>query len=131
MPGSFVAIWTGSSCGTSIWARPIGGSVLEKHLSICDSGDRRRARDRVLWQCRAPLLRYGREAAVARRSGHVRSEVLYWKNTLASATPVTDGERVIVFFGNAGLLCCDMDGKQLWHVDLGTSDRRFCIGKTP
>ena len=46
--------------------------------------------------------------------------MLYWKNTLASATPVTDGERVIVFFGNAGLLCCDLDGKQLWHVDLGT-----------
>ncbi|HEY2414681.1 MAG TPA: PQQ-binding-like beta-propeller repeat protein [Pirellulaceae bacterium] len=47
-------------------------------------------------------------------------EVLYWKNTLASSTPVTDGERVIVFLGNAGLICCDMDGKQLWHVDLGT-----------
>ncbi len=47
-------------------------------------------------------------------------EILYWKNTLASATPVTDGERVIAFFGNAGLVCCDMDGKRLWHVDLGT-----------
>ena len=47
-------------------------------------------------------------------------EVLYWKNTLASATPVTDGERVIVFFGNAGLVCTDLDGKRLWHVDLGT-----------
>jgi outer membrane protein assembly factor BamB len=47
-------------------------------------------------------------------------EVLYWKNTLASATPVTDGERVIAFFGNAGLVCCDPEGKRLWHVDLGT-----------
>jgi len=47
-------------------------------------------------------------------------EVLYWKNTLASSTPVTDGERVIVFFGNAGLLCCDRNGQRLWHVDFGT-----------
>ena len=47
-------------------------------------------------------------------------EVLYWKNTLASATPVTDGERVIAFLGNAGLMCCDMTGNRLWHIDLGT-----------
>jgi outer membrane protein assembly factor BamB len=60
----------------------------------------------LLWQHTAP-----------RTEGH---EVLYWKNTLASSTPVTDGERVIVFLGNAGLICCDMDGKRLWHVDLGT-----------
>lgn len=60
---------------------------------------------RLLWQHTAP-----------RPETH---EVLYWKNTLASATPVTDGERVIAFFGNAGLVCCDMDGKRQWHVDLG------------
>jgi outer membrane protein assembly factor BamB len=60
---------------------------------------------KLLWQHTAP-----------RPETH---EVLYWKNTLASATPVVDGERVIVFFGNAGLLCCDLDGKQLWQVDLG------------
>jgi outer membrane protein assembly factor BamB len=47
-------------------------------------------------------------------------EVLYWKNTLASSTPVTDGERVIVFFGNAGLLSCDLAGNRQWHADLGT-----------
>jgi outer membrane protein assembly factor BamB len=46
-------------------------------------------------------------------------EVLYWKNTLASATPVTDGERVIAFFGNAGLVSCELSGNRQWHVDLG------------
>lgn len=46
-------------------------------------------------------------------------EKLYWKNTYASSTPVTDGERVIAFFGNSGLVCYDFDGKQLWHRDLG------------
>jgi outer membrane protein assembly factor BamB len=37
----------------------------------------------------------------------------------ASSTPVTDGERVYAFFGRSGVLACDMDGKPLWHVEVG------------
>ncbi|MSR32167.1 MAG: serine/threonine protein kinase [Gemmataceae bacterium] len=37
------------------------------------------------------------------------------KNGFASATPVTDGERVIAFLGSAGIICLDMEGKVLWH----------------
>jgi outer membrane protein assembly factor BamB len=44
------------------------------------------------------------------------------KNGWASATPSTDGERVYAFFGNNGLLCVDLDGKQVWHVKLGPFD---------
>jgi outer membrane protein assembly factor BamB len=40
-------------------------------------------------------------------------------NTYASETPVTDGERVIAYFGNTGLFCYDMSGKPLWSKDLG------------
>lgn len=58
-------------------------------------------------------------------------EVLYWKNTLASSTPVTDGERVIVFFGNAGLFCCDFAGREQWHVDLGTFPTTHGPGTSP
>jgi len=36
------------------------------------------------------------------------------KNTYASETPVTDGERVYAYFGNIGLFCYDMDGRELW-----------------
>ena len=36
------------------------------------------------------------------------------KNTYASETPVTDGERVYAYFGNSGLYCLDRDGKQVW-----------------
>ncbi|MBI4327753.1 MAG: PQQ-binding-like beta-propeller repeat protein [Chloroflexi bacterium] len=36
------------------------------------------------------------------------------KNTYASETPVTDGERVYAYFGNTGLFCFDMDGKGVW-----------------
>lgn len=37
------------------------------------------------------------------------------KNTLASETPATDGERVYAYFGNVGLFVYDMDGKPLWQ----------------
>jgi outer membrane protein assembly factor BamB len=46
-------------------------------------------------------------------------EKLYWKNTYASSTPVTDGTRVVVFFGASGLHCFDFDGNLLWQKDLG------------
>jgi outer membrane protein assembly factor BamB len=44
------------------------------------------------------------------------------KATHANATPVTDGERVIVFFGSEGVYSYDLDGKLLWKKDLGTFD---------
>ena len=36
------------------------------------------------------------------------------KNSFASETPVTDGERVYFYFGNVGLFVFDMDGKEVW-----------------
>jgi len=50
------------------------------------------------------------------------------KNTYASETPVTDGERVYCYFGNAGLFCFDMNGKLLWSKNLGTFQTRFGWG---
>ena len=42
---------------------------------------------------------------------------LHVKNTYASSTPVTDGERVYACFGNAGLYCYDMAGRRLWSTN--------------
>jgi outer membrane protein assembly factor BamB len=41
------------------------------------------------------------------------------KSSQASATPVTDGQRVIVSFGSEGLYAYDFAGKLLWKQDLG------------
>ena len=38
----------------------------------------------------------------------------------ASHTPVSDGQRVYVFFGKTGALAFDLDGKKLWQTDVGT-----------
>ena len=39
--------------------------------------------------------------------------------SLASNSPVTDGERVYVFFGSRGLYCLDFKGGVVWQKDLG------------
>ena len=38
------------------------------------------------------------------------------KNTYASETPATDGERLYVYFGNVGLFAYLLDGKPLWNA---------------
>lgn len=38
----------------------------------------------------------------------------------ASHSPVSDGERVYVFFGKTGALAFDMEGNQLWQKSVGT-----------
>lgn len=41
------------------------------------------------------------------------------KNSYASETPVTDGERVYFYFGNAGLFVFDLNGRPVWSKPLG------------
>lgn len=72
----------------------------------------------LLWRQAAPITEY-------------KAENLYQKNTFASSTPVTDGERVIAFFGNAGMLCCNMGGKILWLADLGPFPTMHGPGASP
>jgi outer membrane protein assembly factor BamB len=44
-------------------------------------------------------------------------ETLNAKNSFASPTPITDGERVFVHFGPDGTACLDRDGKRIWAND--------------
>jgi outer membrane protein assembly factor BamB len=64
----------------------------------------RRADGRLLWETAVPTT--GVERA-------------YWKNSHASATPATDGERVYASFGTHGLAAFDFNGKLLWQQKLG------------
>ncbi|MBI3409087.1 MAG: PQQ-binding-like beta-propeller repeat protein [Planctomycetes bacterium] len=38
----------------------------------------------------------------------------------ASSTPVSDGERIYVFFGKSGVFAFDLKGNQLWQADVGS-----------
>ena len=44
---------------------------------------------------------------------------IHLKSSYASETPVTDGERVYCYFGNLGVFCFDLDGKEVWPTRPG------------
>src|SRR5262249_25941959 len=46
-------------------------------------------------------------------------EPTHGTNPYCSASPVSDGERVVVSHGSAGLFCYDLDGKGLWRQERG------------
>jgi outer membrane protein assembly factor BamB len=48
-----------------------------------------------------------------------------------SASPVTDGERVVASFGSAGIICCDFQGKELWRRDLGKCEQIWGNASSP
>lgn len=43
---------------------------------------------------------------------------MHIKSSYASETAVTDGQRLVVCFGNLGLFCFDMQGNELWRRDI-------------
>ena len=53
---------------------------------------------------------------------------LHVKNTYASETPVTDGERVYAYFGNVGLFCFDLAGRPLWSTNWPAVKTRYGWG---
>lgn len=53
-------------------------------------------------------------------------------NWYCNASPVTDGERVVVSFGSAGMYCYDFQGRKLWHrTDLGKWEHAFGNASSP
>jgi outer membrane protein assembly factor BamB len=60
-----------------------------------------------------------------------RPEASHQTNPYCSASPVTDGERVIAWFGSSGLFCWDLEGNELWRRDLGVQDHMWGYGSSP
>ena len=72
---------------------------------------------RVLWRQEAPRPR----KQVIERSS----------NGPASASPVSDGQNVYVFFQDFGLLAYGPDGNELWRLPLGPFNNPFGHGASP
>lgn len=49
----------------------------------------------------------------------------------ATGTPVVEGERVYVNFSRGGVFAFDLDGKQIWHRELGKFLNSFGSGSSP
>lgn len=57
--------------------------------------------------------------------------ITYEKNQYASSTPVTDGQRLYVFFDDPGLVALSMDGKVLWTRPLGPFKNIWGLASSP
>ena len=64
-----------------------------------------RSSGKILWQ---QTLR----EALPHEQGH-------YTGSLASNSPVTDGQRLFAFFGSFGLYCLDQGGRVVWKADFG------------
>jgi len=49
----------------------------------------------------------------------------------AAPTPVTDGRRVVALFGNAGVVCYDFQGQQLWRRRFGEFESELGLASSP
>lgn len=76
---------------------------LKRHLLCFD-----RTSGKLLWNQEVPA-----------QLPEVKYESFITEHGYASSTPVTDGERVYVFFGRSGVLAFDFQGKQLWRTEVG------------
>ncbi len=52
-------------------------------------------------------------------------------NPYCSASPATDGKHVFAAYGSAGVACYTLEGKQVWHRDLGAIDHEWGNSSSP
>ena len=52
-------------------------------------------------------------------------------NYLCSASPVTDGRFIVVWYGSAGLHCYDLEGNEVWNRDLGLQTHDWGYAASP
>ena len=60
-----------------------------------------------------------------------RLEEIHPSGSHATPTVAADGERVVSFFGSAGLFCYDANGKLQWQIPLGPFKNDFGSGTSP
>jgi len=90
-----------------------GGLARAKKRSLMCFG---RADGKLLWQ--ADVI-------------YDEDESTHPTNPYCSASPATDGERVVVSHGSAGMHCYDLNGKELWKVNLGKLEHVWGNASSP
>lgn len=89
-----------------------GHAIAEKRSVMCFN----RADGKLLWE---------------RHVIYKDPEITHPTNPFCSASPITDGERVIASHGSAGLACYDFEGKELWRYDTGKIEHLWGNASSP
>jgi outer membrane protein assembly factor BamB len=101
------------------WKSPVPGTghsspiVWGDQIFLTTSRDRGRQLSILSFERSTGALLWETDVPEGPRERH------HGKNTPASATPTTDGERVYASFGSRGLAAVDFEGNLVWHRDLG------------
>lgn len=64
-------------------------------------------------------------------TAHAAKEASHETNPQCSASPATDGERVIAWFGTPGVYCYDLEGREIWRRDLGKHEHEWGYAASP
>jgi outer membrane protein assembly factor BamB len=89
-----------------------GHAVAERRSVMCFN----RADGKLLWE---------------RDVVYKEPEITHPTNPFCSASPVTDGERVIASHGSAGLVAYDFEGNELWRHDVGKLEHLWGTASSP
>lgn len=102
----YITCWTGYGVAGG---DPGDQSDLRRHLICIDKES-----GKTIWSTEVePVLPEDRYGGMFAQHGY------------ASHTPVSDGERIYVYFGKTGAFAYDLDGNKLWQTPIGTeSDPR-------
>ena len=71
------------------------------------------------------------DKAVPAKQPETRYEGYVTHHGYATSAPVTDGERIYVFYGKSGVFAYDRDGKQLWQADVGSETHQWGSASSP
>lgn len=97
----FVTCWSGYGTPEAPEGKQ---SDLRRHL-VCIS----RETGKIVW-----------DKSVAAELPEDVYEGMFAEHGYASHTPTTDGERIYAFFGKTGVFAFDLEGNQLWKVNVGS-----------
>ena len=115
--GRYPDTWSGTN--NIIWRTRVPGRGNSSPIIWADQIFLTTAQDRGR---RLSVMSFSREGGALLWDTEVPSgtvEHTHEKNTHASATPTTDGERVYASFGSRGVVAVNLDGTLAWHRDLG------------
>ena len=102
--------------------------IEEPKKGLYMGGNRDKQKSRHRWMVYSIDWKTGRLLWEKQVHAGVPAESRHLKNTFASETPVTDGERLYAYFGNLGLYCFDLDGKLLWSNSFPAKQTRYGWG---
>jgi outer membrane protein assembly factor BamB len=119
-----------------VWGRKVfvttavsSGEVEPAKKGLYFGGERKEVpKDEHRWLTICYDLESGDELWRAEAFRGIPPNTLHVKNTYASATPVTDGERVYADFNGVGLFCYGMDGRKVWSTNWPALKTRYGWG---